>query len=309
MMNDRDPWSIFSRQQMEDHDNAVELLALGLGGGHLALLLGAGISMPLGLPNWADLVDRAGRLLGTDAVELANAVGSDLLSAMDELRRDAGDNDRFLAAVRSSLYADIDDRLEESLLANRLLSALGAMIMASTRGSASTVINLNFDDLLEWYLEVHGFSVQTITDVPSLIDGRSDVQIYHLHGFLPWSERRSGMETDLVLTRKQYNQRISKDLTSPWNLLLLSILQSRVLLAVGTSMSDLDVAVTLEKARETIGEGRPLGFVIGTHNDRQAARLRDDALVPVTVSSYDEVPRLLLRVCQRAAEMHARSGG
>src|ERR1035437_7294833 len=55
-----------------------------------------------------------------------------------------------------------------SILRNDLLIALGALLMGSKRGSVTEVLNVNCDDVLNWYLALHGFDTQVVTRLPSL---------------------------------------------------------------------------------------------------------------------------------------------
>jgi hypothetical protein len=181
------------------------------------------------------------------------------------------------------------------------MSALGALTMSSARGSVGDVYTLNFDDALDWYLHLHGFRTQVISDLPVLNDGVVDVRIHHFHGFLPLTS--TYLKSDyIVLTEQELVSRISEDASYPWPTTMGAMLLSKVLLIVGTSMSDLDVKQILEKARRHLSGTRPLGFALGERiPDAKAKSLMEQTVVPVSFDSINEIPSFLLRVCQLAA--------
>ncbi len=176
--------------------------------------------------------------------------------------------------------------------------------MSLARLEAAEVITPNFDDLLEWYMQLHGFSTQVVTNTPELLDSRTNVRLYHLHGFLPLDDDRYASSQRIVFTRAQFVARLADEGSTPWNSLLLSRLHSKLLLGIGTSMTDINIDTKLELARQQVGETRPLGFVVNTHDDDDKARLLRQGLIPVAVDSHDEVPGLLLSVCMRAADLN-----
>jgi hypothetical protein len=299
-----EPWCQFSLEEMEVPDTAAELLAATLRSGSLMLLLGAGVSAMMGLPSWAELVTRLSAVAGLDSTDLLGRSGGDFLEAVDVIKRSfVGD---FQAALAEALYRDVMPRqgTDEAVYLERLLSgsslmAIGALCMGSQRGSVSEVINLNFDDILETYLTIHGFVARVVTDLPSIAEVAADVTVYHIHGYLPSDPGQRG--TSLVLSADEYETRLAEDVSSPWNAFLLERLHSRVFLSVGTSMRDIDMRVALKRAAKEVGDTRPLGFVLGMHDEDDVARLRSRHLVPVSLGSWSEVTPFLLRICRYAA--------
>jgi hypothetical protein len=182
-----------------------------------------------------------------------------------------------------------------------MLIAIGALVMASARGSIGDVFTLNFDDLLEWYLELHGFKTQVVSEFPAYLRGDVDVTLFHPHGFLPLLSSAHPASEWLVLSHQELVQRLAAGADSPWPTLLGSRFLTKRFLAVGTSMNDLDIDVHLARARAAIDKG-PLGFVVdvGISKDRQE-ELMEVGLVPVVLDAYDEIPDYLLRICRKAA--------
>lgn len=279
-----------------ERDEAAAYLAGLLRRGSLVLLLGAGVSAGIGLPTWEDLVSRCEAAVGISSSE------GDLMRRMDAVRRRLDDREEYKRVVRDSLYRDLSSAGEypDELLRRRMLIALGALVMNSARGSVADVLTLNFDDVLEWYLHLHGYSTQTVTRLPSLIANTADVRIMHIHGFLPLNDHFEASDW-ILLSHRELVSRLG-DPTGSWPVLITNTLQSRVLLAVGTSMNDMDIDVLLDKVSGWVGGKRPIGYVLEREvgDDRRAA-LAEVGVKSVSFKSYEEIPDFLLDICRRAA--------
>lgn len=289
-------------EQLRDPLVAAQALGSYLRHGQLGLFLGAGISAGLGLPQWGELV-AACEVAASLAVGRPDDTAESFLRRMDAVRLASGD--RFLGLVRTCLYGDdlVRARTYPSEIVNLpMLGALGALVMSSSRGSVADVFTLNFDDVLDWYLHLHGFRSQSIGSLPQLVDGAADVRIYHLHGYLPLNERHESSPS-IVLTRQQFVGRLAEDSAEPWPALMLTTLMSKVLLIAGTSLNDVDVAQLVERARRRVDGRRPLAFALTVGLDEQQAQvLMESTVVPVTLGSHAEVPEFLLSVCRQAAD-------
>ena len=111
--------------------------------GQMALVLGAGVSKPLGLPDWDELIDRMYRAASAPIpVALNNARKAEHFRSQHCATLDA-----YLAAVRTALYQGITISLWE-LRANRTLAAVSAIARSAHRDNSTPVITFNFDDLL-----------------------------------------------------------------------------------------------------------------------------------------------------------------
>lgn len=299
-------WATTTRYEMAREVDAVSILAALLRNGQLVLLLGAGISMPMGLPSWKDLVDRCAALMADGAGGDPILLPADLMRAIDKIKREATRAGvDFQDILRQSLYQDvarggIDDTFDSHVVAsNPMLGAIGAMVMSSARGSAAEVFTLNFDDLLEWYLFVHGFSTQVVAEMPVMLSDAVDVHVYHLHGFLPHHHSQFESSKTVILSQLELEERLAMPAEAPWESLLLNRLHGKVFLALGTSMRDTDIGASLVRTRRYV-EDRPLGFVLGCHDEDARDELFARGLIPVTVPTLDAVPDFLLAVCQAA---------
>ncbi len=303
-----------SADRLEQRAEAVDYLADCLQRGELWLLVGSGLTRDLGLPGWETLVDRCEAALHDCATGDPYLVADpepkkeDLLRRIDRVRRAANANTKceYLDIVRDALYQEVatGSAFDQELVLNKLLIGIGSMCMSSFRGSVRDVVSLNFDDVLEWYLCVHGFSAQSLPDMPRAVRGDVDVRVFHIHGFVGMLDRSHGSrQGDLVFGRSDYENRIAET-HSPWSTMLENLFGTKTMLAIGTSFDDSDVWISAKRALKT--DNRPIGFVAGT--DLRKAELREEKLfVPLPVCDYeDDLPDLLLEICRRASKIAER---
>lgn len=177
--------------------------------GSLALLIGAGISMPSGTPSWSSLLGSlVGDHLDEDAkkkfIELSYLDQAQLLA--DEL----GGEDALAEAVQSQ----IDGKLPA--LGHALLTGLNCREAVTT----------NYDDLYE---QAFAAADLRVAKLPQESARSSDRWILKLHGDLEHPK-------SIVLTRHQFVTFTS--LSEPAGAILQSLLLTRHLLVAGASMND-----------------------------------------------------------------------
>lgn len=297
-------WSDYTFDEMQEPSLATELLAHSLWVGSLLPLFGAGISRPLGLPVWEELIERTAAIVQVEPAQ----VHADPMRAMSDLQT-AVEHRQFTEAVRQALYGQPADATswDERIRNSALLTSIGALVMSSARGSSTEVITLNLDDVLEYYLYLHGFSSQIVVDMPLDHHRQADVLSYHVHGFLPLHSELFPDSQSVVLTFDDYVSALAESDSYPWNAFILSRLHSKVLLAVGTSLRDFDISVLLAKALPAVSARRPLGFIL-QEDDSRKDQFRARGLVQVSVEN-DAIPEFILSICRRAARINADSSG
>jgi hypothetical protein len=298
-----------------DEKEAVEVLAHSLLNGSLVLFLGAGVSLGASLPCWKCLIYSMREEKGM-TIENIGDTADKLQVAANEIETAFYPKDKpgFAELVRKCLYKEVE--LDESLLGEKGLLALGALMFGSRRGSVKRVVTLNFDCILEWYLSRFGHIQQVIFEPPA-IEGCEDVRIYHPHGFLPHRDLKTQGSSFVVLGLQSVNKRLA-DPNDPWFVLLRHILTSGICLFVGLSARSFEDRVLgplLEYAAEKNKMSHPelpTGFWIvnleGEHKtEEEAKRLQDRFLasrvVPLLQPTKEGIPNLLFRICQRAAEL------
>jgi len=263
----------------------------------LALVLGAGVSMGFGLPSWDRLVELLyGEVDAPRPPLIKPAVACDLL-LRDHL---GGDDERLAELVHHVLYKEFSGDVN-LLRKNELLSAIGALVMSSRRGSVARVVTFNYDDVLESYLAFFGYSVESIFELPCW-PPRADISIYHPHGFLPQesSRRRS---KKIVLTQTQYD-RVVGEYKEAWSRLLLSTFESFTCIFIGLSGDDLNLLKNLSEASKThvsrTQNDLYWGIRFGIGGDPLAAQWELHGVFPVELKDYNEIPGWLFELCQLA---------
>lgn len=280
-------------------DAATEYLAKTLAAGRLALLLGAGASKPLGLPDLKGLLETCFTGLGekwSDWTDLELA-GSALVRLCQERGVDVG------RAIRDALYPGGPLAAKE-LVTSARLGALGAMLMGSKRGSVRTVVTFNYDSVLEEYLALHGFAVRVVADLPSLA-GDEDVAVYHQHGYIP---APPGLPQGQVILSKESIAQRAGDPSSKWSAFLRELMRSKILLLIGISIDTaLGMALSPLIAHEadSLRSRGPTAFWASADDPASPKRdwLMGQNVVPVKLATHEATDDFLLEICRKAARL------
>jgi hypothetical protein len=233
--------------------------------GDLVLALGAGVSIPYGLPSWNTLVlellfeqAQGTRRLGTMWPHYRRAVAawmteyfaySPLVLARvverelwQRRKRGVGNGpEHFLRRLRDHMYAN-----ERRPAARTALKAIADLIAASRRGrgGVAAVITFNFDDLLERELAARRIPFRSVADGRRPEGG--GIPIIHAHGFLPTDGSLS--RDHIVFTEQDYH-RLTESVFH-WALAeVVDRLRKNTVLFVGLSMSDPSLRRLLDASR------------------------------------------------------------
>jgi hypothetical protein len=221
----------------------------------LVLFLGAGVSLPYGIPSWQELVlrmfyEEADPRFSNFPDEYRPGVASWMVESFDfsptflarllryRLERGRGSNRRhsgktFPEAVRDSLY--ITCRREKPKSGAALPKIADLIQCSEDQGRCiQAVISFNFDDLLE--LEVQR---RTNVDVASVYDNSrpegGKLPIVHVHGYLP--KEGSLPDTNIVFTEDEYHQLTFSSFH--WSVAdIVAYLRHYSVLFIGLSMTD-----------------------------------------------------------------------
>jgi hypothetical protein len=190
-----------------------------------------GSQIPFGLPGWEQLI---ARLYAGHEPDRPSGIDLKRQAEFFKTRFCSGDDSVFIEHVKRSLYPSGPPAFE-ALRRNDTLGAIGALVMNSVRGRASTVINFNFDDLLEAFLEFHGFVVHSIGE-ERFWTRAADIEILHPHGLVPAYDVRDASRR-IVLDQREYSRIVGDD-SNPWRQRLLAAMRSKTCLFIGTSGTD-----------------------------------------------------------------------
>lgn len=316
-----------------NQDEAWVDLSLEISRQRLCLMVGAGVSARLGLPEWprlavrvAEAVSDSLKLTGAERVAVndirSGAPTDTLLRRMLRARTMLKDDRRFDDIVSDCLYQDLSERKPNPgptlMDASATLRALGLMVSGSMRGRINEVVSFNFDCILEWYLMQHGMVVASYRSWPSdYID--ADVRIYHPHGYapFPWS-RLYGSKSEVLAFDEETVGKIAVDPANNWKHLYRYLFCTRKVFAVGLSGKDPIVNLVLQEAKAVRGESTiddpPLGYWCqripqGTPDDEYSKDEWDDwkmslnsrGIVLLEYSTHEQLGELLVSMVQNAA--------
>ncbi len=228
-------------------------------GRDLTLFLGAGVSMPYGVPPWRDLVlemlyDQAAKARRFKPLwpHYLRALTSWMADYFDynpvvlarlvehEMRNFPDPADAFVQKLREHLYSRCYLPTEDTSL-----RALARMIKAArSQRNIAAVFSFNFDDLLEQELRRLGVPVAAMSKASRLKPG--EVNIIHPHGFVP--QKGAAVRKGLVFTEDDYHD--LSDTTFHWALteIVAHLRQNRALF-IGLSMSDPNLRRLLDASR------------------------------------------------------------
>lgn len=283
---------------------ASETLTELLLNGSLCLFLGAGVSQSTGTyPSWHTLVSHCIKGVGIDYPLTDHPMAEELLIAMDVVRENLKGEDLKILVQQ---FLQKDFILDYSHAQNMLLIALGALVMTSKRGSIDEIITYNFDDLIEWYFDLHGYQTQVVSHLPYLAKS-SDVTVFHPHGFLPKSTKYN-ISDHFIFDQLSYDLTIGRE-DNPWYALSKQILLSKVAIMVGLSGDDPAIRTLIARVNEHLKEAnssRPVAFLLNikTSIDKPTAYYTSRGIVPLGFDTFEEIWHFLLGVCQNAATMY-----
>lgn len=286
----------------EDRANLTAYLGSQLYRGRLALILGAGISKPFGLPEWDALIQAL-----FDSVGESVPVGKTATQSAEyfRLQHYSSDPDGFKEAVHKALYGNAKVDFN-TLRANRTLAALGALVMSSKRGNASDVITFNFDNLLELYLEYHGFMTDSVSNDIHWIQS-ADVNIFHPHGFLPIDPKEPKSE-EIVLDQRSFSKVVGRH-ENLWHQTAMTIFRRRTCLFVGLSGEDPNLDSMLVEVQQRhaskLENTHYWGVKFSTKDDAVERRVwQDRGVFYQIVTDYEhDMPAFIFEICQNAASL------
>ncbi len=296
----------FSYDYLTYYGRAIPFLAEALSAGRLVLFLGAGVSSGAHLPSWRGLVESLRGEVGLPNDHLDSSADS-LERAADEVRRKfyRDDEKGFTELVREHLYRGVS--LDDSVLNDRRLTALGALMMGSRRGSVKRVVTFNFDSVLESYIWLNGLVPRVVLQPPA-DEGGEDVRLYHPHGFLPHPDLKIEGSNFVILGSRSINLRVGKP-HDHWVESLRHVLSSGLGLFIGLSedsFRDRAIAPLLAAVSDDLRVRRPTAFWVlkdkGADSNEVNQEFLDYNIVPLRVPSFEAIPKLLLDICQQAAK-------
>jgi hypothetical protein len=293
-------------EKFNNDQTAFEFMAEELIKGRLLIVLGAGVSIFYGMPDWNELLEE---ICDGDLSLAKEANQSNTLWA-DNIRRKkfGGDDVKFKNAVHSVLYGDEDAGLNTLLIhENKTLRAIGALCTQSSRGCVNSMVTFNYDCLVEQYFAFHGLDARPIWRENHLNEN-SDIAVYHPHGYLPHSELDDKASDTIVLARSHYEA--AED--SLWQEKLKYLLSSHFVLFLGLSGEDDRLAKINRQIQKKHFHAEINGFWayrVCADDDALSDDWEERGVFCKKVPDQKEgIPDILYQICQAAAKKRRRQG-
>lgn len=184
---DSDDISVFAEQRNKRIDALKEIYEKQ----HITLVLGAGVSIDAGLPDWNTLIQNMNFRLISQKFGEKNLNKKDLEKLINSVKgADSSSPLLKMRYIRSALQNEYVETLHQELFPRttssrkdkkgNLLDAIARMMQShANHKSVNHVITYNFDDLLEQKLEKHGISYNVIADEHDR-EIENSLNIYHV---------------------------------------------------------------------------------------------------------------------------------
>lgn len=250
----------------------LDMLAREIRDRRVILFVGAGLSRPLGLPSWGQLIEHMAEELDFDPAVLVGP-GADYLQVAEfyKLRKGSiGD----LRSWMDRSWNVTDEKLLASKVHGQIVD-LGFPLIYTT----------NYDSNLERAFRLRGHNVSKIASVVDIADAKPDhTHVVKFHG--DFSDDNS-----LVVTESDYFERL--EFESPLDLKLRSDVLGRTILFVGYSLRDLNLRLLLYKLKRTwdgtaYAKRRPRSFIFLVRPDVvQEEVLESRGVSPIVSDALD----------------------
>jgi hypothetical protein len=280
--------------------DCIGLLSEHLNEGSMSLLLGAGASSGFGLPGWKKLVLDCANEVIPGFTAKASYDNPELKKLMDQVKRNASTN--YIEIIKKHLYDGVS--FDFSLARTDLLIAITSLFIGNTRGSVRNLITYNFDSVLEWYLGFNGLKVN-VTTFENLLFSYGDVDIIHIHGYLPYSEDLGSNSTEVVFSKTEFEDRQVGE--TYWKDMMNEFFRRNVFLSVGLSPYSLvdDICPYLKELlkwhdRNGIKRLSPFGFAFVTNIEPDQIDLLLNAGIIPCVIEIKETPNAIFEISQSA---------
>lgn len=260
-------------------DTTVQNLKDSFDRGQLSLFLGAGVSSSAGMPGWGNLLNSLFISYLTQEFDTDKTINiSEIPEMVDRLNKVSESSplmgaryirkgltgktpatDNFVNAITESLY---ELRNKSFNISSPLIQEIAIMCMPRRTGAkVKSVVNYNFDDLLERQLTTSGISHRSIYTESEAYDPE-ELPVYHVHGFLPENRKNynSLEKSTLVFSEEGYHHIYTN--AYHWsNLVQLNCLRENNCLMIGLSMTDPNLRRLLDISARSVEQNKHFAFM------------------------------------------------
>lgn len=283
-----------------NEEHRCSFLAEQLRRGCLSLVLGAGVSIAFNLPDWNELIAHMEKLMKVDCP----SVLTDNMEKAEWLKEQCKDEAEYIEFVRQALYKDGKAFDMSSMSINTTLNAITALSAHSKRGAVKNILTFNFDNILKIYLRFHGRVVSTHANGNKYSED-SDVNIYHMHGYLPNPEStvKEACSKHIIFDKKSYDD--VKDYTFwEWYPKVADLLRTHTCIFIGLSGEDENMDRFLKDTKKNHAniESGDLYWGVSFVGNPTAAvleRWENWGVYPIPITDFGRIPEQLFHIVRK----------
>ena len=330
-----------------EREEIIEKLKDSYDRGQFTLFLGAGVSSSAGMPSWDNLLnslfvaylsrefDKDNAIDSADINELVGRLNkvaeSSTLMGARYLRKgltgNSAETNNFVDAITQSLY---ELRNKDFDIDSRLLRAIAATCMPRRTGArVRSVVNYNFDDLLEKQLTKAGIAHRSVYTETEIYDP-DELPVYHVHGFLPEDRSKySSLENSTLVFSEEGYHHIYTNAYHWSNLVQLNCLRENNCLMIGLSMTDPNLRRLMDISARSLEQTKHFAFMkrlaitdfcydateagkkpairnidgatkfLDTHHVLNEALMKELGVTVLWYENYNEIPEILERLTKQ----------
>jgi hypothetical protein len=258
----------------------------------LVLVLGAGVSMGFGLPNWEILLQKLMVMSinskddsSTNLSALFSKIfnPSPLIAGRYLQKHFESQKKLFEEEVRSILYKEIDREVQSPLMDQ----IINFCISPGKSPNLNSIITYNFDDILEERLKALPI------DLPfkAIFGNSEDIEagelpIYHVHGYLP--EKGDLAENNLITFGENFYHKQYMDIYSWNNIVQINKFRDYNCLFVGVSLTDPNTRRLLDIANQQRTESKGFHYCFKLKQDADFVKDKLEFLMSQTDNVISE---------------------
>lgn len=273
-------------------------LAEQLKSGCLSLVLGAGVSVAFKLPDWNKLIVHMEELMSKKCPP--TITGN--MEKAEWLKEQCNDEAEYIEFVRQALYKDGKAFDMSSMSTNTTLNAIYSLSSNSKRGAVKNILTFNFDNILEIYLKHYGRVVSTHAN-GNKYNEESDVNIYHMHGYLPNPNTKEECSKHIIFDKKSYDD--VKDYTFwEWYPKVADLLRTNTCIFIGLSGEDENMDRFLKDTKKNHAniETGDLYWGVSFLRDPKPDILEkweEWGIYPIVITDFSQIPGQLFDITRR----------
>lgn len=268
-------------------DNNLTKAKKALDTNNVSLFLGAGVSVSAGMVNWMQLLDQ---LCAKKSIEIDASKNNDAISKGRYIIDAYKGSDR---KIPQAFYRDMKDILYIPLKKSKLIEAIANLAI---KKGVKTIITYNYDNLIETEINKKQKNLCYSIYSKSRPLNKEQIQVYHVHGFLP----RTGPSSEIILGEKEYHK-VYQEAYNWSNVEQLHALCRSTCFFIGLSMSDPNLRRLLDTAMDQ-SEGDAEHFVFLRRNEYDVqymeSMMSSFGINCIWYDNHDELPDILTNLYQ-----------